>query len=204
MRWTKNFKQMIIGIILCGVIPLWITGCADKELIRKSALHYFEQGNQSYALKDYQAAVWFYLRAINLDSETSEFYYNLGLTYYEIGNYEEAIESFERVKKMTPGFADTYYNMALAYNKLYQSEMANKHYNHYQSMLSARVAKQKYEEQQRESAKEVQDVSTKVQEEIGEKSQDQTNVGKNTSKGAKPSGRKVAKNERKKSPKVSK
>ena len=45
MRWTKNFKQMIIGIILCGVIPLWITGCADKELIRKSALHYFEQGN---------------------------------------------------------------------------------------------------------------------------------------------------------------
>jgi tetratricopeptide (TPR) repeat protein len=147
MTQKQKFFSVLYKLILLCIILLTY-GCTDPEVIRKSALLYFEEGNQAFEVRDYQASIWYYLHAIELDPETPEFHYNLGLAYYEIGNYPEAIDAFKQVAEKVPGIADTHYNLALAYNKLYNSEMANKHYNQYQSMLSARIAKANAQKQQ--------------------------------------------------------
>ncbi|MBF0237471.1 MAG: tetratricopeptide repeat protein [SAR324 cluster bacterium] len=140
---TVKFLQQGLYRGLFVVFSLMvIQGCADKALIRQSALQYFKEGNAAFDVRDYNAAIWHYVRAINLDSTTPEFYYNLGLVYYEIGNYKESLDAFENVLLMIPELPDTHYNMALAYNKLYNSDKANEHYNQYQAMLSVRMAQE--------------------------------------------------------------
>ena len=58
------------------LVSLWIllcigfVGCTEKHVIPEPALHYFQQGNTAYESRDYHAAIWNYVRAINLDSET--------------------------------------------------------------------------------------------------------------------------------------
>jgi len=135
------------------IFSILLVSCTDEVKVRKSALHYFEEGNFALKHRDYQIAIWNYQKAINLDSESPNFHYNLGLTYYEIGNYRESIESFKRVEKLVPKQTDTYYNLALAHYKLSNSRMADIYYNRYQDMLSLRKAQDRLLEVKKEQEK---------------------------------------------------
>ena len=151
-----NPKLLIVkfGLFFLIVIPLLMGACTNEAQIRKSALKYFNEGNSALKHRDYQAAIWNYQKAINLDSETPNFHYNLGLTYYEIGNFKESIDSFRRVEILVPSQSDTYYNLALAYNKISESRMADFYYNRYQDMLSLRKAQERLEEVRKEQERE--------------------------------------------------
>ena len=151
-----NPKPLVLkcGLFLLLIFPVMIGACTNEVQIRKSALKYFNEGNSALKHRDYQAAIWNYQKAINLDSETSNFHYNLGLTYYEIGNYMESIDSFRQVEMLVPSQSDTYYNLALAYNKISESRMADFYYNRYQDMLSLRKAQERLEEVRKEQERE--------------------------------------------------
>jgi len=126
--------------------PFFLNSCSNQVQIRKSALYYFEEGNSALKQRDYQIAIWYYQKAINLDSDSPNFHYNLGLVYFEIGNYNESIESFKRVEELVPNQSDTYYNLALAHYKMSDSRMADIYFNRYQDMLSLRKAQERLED----------------------------------------------------------
>ena len=160
------------------IFSIFITSCTDEVKIRKSALHYFEEGNSALKHRDYQIAIWNYQKAISLDSESPNFHYNLGLTYYEIGNYIESIESFKKVEKLVPNQTDTYYNLALAHYKMSNSRMADIYYNRYQEMLSLRKAQERLLEVRKEQERENR---------IGESNSRKNKLNKNSSTAKKKS-----------------
>ena len=155
-------KKIHYGFFILSAFVLLFFGCSNDEMqVRKSALKYFQEGNNSFQHRDYQSAIWNYQKAINLDSETPNFYYNLGLTYFEIGNYEEAIESFKMVEQMAPEVSDTYYNISLAYYRLSKSRLADLYYNRYQDMLSLRKARERLEKKKEKQLREQQKAEEK-------------------------------------------
>lgn len=106
-----------------------------KQDVRFSALRNFEKGNIAYQNRDFQDAIDNYLKAIEMDRHTPEFYYNLGLAYYAVDKYEYALASYGEAIKLAPQQADSYYNMALVYNKLNNIDEAHKFYNKYQELM---------------------------------------------------------------------
>ncbi len=135
-----------INLLFFLISPIIFLACTGDTKIRKSAIHYFEDGNTALMQRDYHMAVWNFQKAIKLDSDSPNFHYNLGLVYFEIGNYSESIESFKRVENLVPNQSDTYYNLALAHYKMSNSRMADIYYNRYQDLLSLRKAKERLEE----------------------------------------------------------
>ena len=124
------------NLIFLSLIISIIYGCTNEQVIYKSAINYFREGNRFFSNRDYQNAIWNYEKAISLDSETSEFHYNLGLSFYEVGSYEESLKSYLKAQKINPNFSNTYYNIALVYNKMEKIKKADEYYGFYQNMLS--------------------------------------------------------------------
>lgn len=135
--------KSILQVALATLVFAGLGGCTNTEPLRKSAHHYFQQGNSSFLHRDFQSAIWNYQKAINLDGDTPEFHFNLGLAYYEIGNYPESLEAYLQAAEIRPDISDTYYNIALAYHKMEKSKQAEIYYNRYQNMLSLRKARER-------------------------------------------------------------
>ena len=146
-KWNRVMGLMIILAFLLG-------GCTSEEEIRRTALHYFKDGNRYYSQSDFQNAIWNFQKAIILDSDTPEFHFNLGLAYYEIGNYPEALEAYMRVMELRPELSDTYFNIALAYYRMENSRQADRYYGQYQEMLSLRKSRERAREKLMMSARE--------------------------------------------------
>ncbi len=125
-------------IQILGILLLFLGACSsnEAELQRRSALSFFHEGNQSYNRHEYSAAIWNYQKAIELDDATTSFHYNLGLAYYQLGDFQQALEAFKTAEAQNPQQPDVHYNMALVYHKLYRSDLAEAHYNRYQSLSS--------------------------------------------------------------------
>ena len=136
------------------ILAFLLGGCTSEEEIRRTALHYFKDGNRYYSQIDVQNAIWNFQKAISLDSDTPEFHFNLGLAYYEIGNYPEALEAYMRVKELRPELSDTYFNIALAYHRMENSRQADRFYGQYQEMLSLRKSRERAREKLMASARE--------------------------------------------------
>jgi len=68
-----------------------------KKLNVNDPNHYFNLGNAYFEQQEYNIAVKYYERAIELDSANALYYVNLGITHVKLKNYEEAIECNEQV-----------------------------------------------------------------------------------------------------------
>ena len=90
---------------------LRLTKAYNKETDVLSATDWFQKGYNAYENKEYDKAISFYLRAIELDPDDDAAYVNLGVAYYYQGNYTKAKESYERAIELDP-------DEALAYQKI--------------------------------------------------------------------------------------
>ncbi|MEM9918185.1 MAG: tetratricopeptide repeat protein [Bacteroidota bacterium] len=74
----------------------------------------FQQANELYQAKDYQAAVQQYESILSAGFRSADLYYNIGNCYYQDGSLGKAILHYERAALMAPGDKDIQYNLALA------------------------------------------------------------------------------------------
>ena len=71
----------------------------DSSGIETSADDWFNKGSDAYRNGEYDEAISFYLRSIELDPAAAA-YYNLGNAYYDQGNLTKAIQSFEKAARL--------------------------------------------------------------------------------------------------------
>jgi len=74
----------------------------------------FEKGNTYYYKGNYDKAIEYYEKAIELKSD-DEVYYNMGYVYCNKGNYDKAIECYEKAIELKPDKNEAYNNMGNAY-----------------------------------------------------------------------------------------
>ncbi len=107
-------------------------------------------GDLNFYLKRYDLAIFFYSKALSLDSTPKNKilqYLNLSRIYYELGKYSVARDFLELAKK-TPGFKQNYQLAALTYSYLHKLYAKEKRYKYaYFSLLKFFEYYQKYLEQ---------------------------------------------------------
>lgn len=86
---------------------------ADLEAVRQH-----NKGTASMLSKKYDEAIFYFKKAIDLNSEFAEAYYNLGITYEELGKHKDSIEALKRAIQLVPNYANAYYALGYAYYQL--------------------------------------------------------------------------------------
>ena len=94
---------------------LRLTKAYNKETDALSATDWFNKGYHAAINEEYDKAISFFLRCIELDPDFTNAYYNLGLAYYVQGNYTKAIESYEKAIELKPDYANAYIGLGNAY-----------------------------------------------------------------------------------------
>ena len=87
---------------------------AKKVRLEKEARDWFNKGYDTVENGEYNKAILFYKKGIELDPDYAYAYNNLGLAYKNQGNYTKAIESYEKATALDPDNGYAYINLGLA------------------------------------------------------------------------------------------
>jgi tetratricopeptide (TPR) repeat protein len=87
----------------------------------QTAEDYFRKGNEKSRLNDYQGAIAYYNKSIELDPNVAEPYFNRGVNKQNLEDYRGAIADYNKVIELDPEYAEAYHNRGL--NKLSLSQI---------------------------------------------------------------------------------
>ena len=76
------------------------------------------KGNEHFVKKEFQLAVEFYTKALQINNENAILYTNRSAAYLELGQYSLAFEDSERAIQLNPKFTKSYFRKSSAVNKL--------------------------------------------------------------------------------------
>ena len=80
-------------------------------------------------LKQFEEAIVWLDKAININPNNHSVFNNLGVCYKELKKYNEALNNFQNSIKIKPDYAEAYNNLAIIYKSLENYEEAIKNYN---------------------------------------------------------------------------
>ena len=121
--------RITIGIIVIILMALVIGSIVHTQGKEK----YNNLGVGEYQKENYDKAISYFNKAIELDPNNAVAYHNRGLVYFKIASYfntepfYKAISDFSKAIELDPNYVDAYYNRGLAYNNLF---------HHYQKLPS--------------------------------------------------------------------
>ncbi|XP_027050650.1 tetratricopeptide repeat protein 32-like [Pocillopora damicornis] len=73
-----------------------------------------DRGHLKYLKVDFDAAIYDYTQAIELDKNFAVPYYNRGQIHYRMGRYEEAVKDLRQALRIDPNFEDARQNLEQA------------------------------------------------------------------------------------------
>jgi tetratricopeptide (TPR) repeat protein len=88
------------------------------------ARHWRNVGHEHQKSDDYQKAIQYYKKAIDLDPIYACAYNDLGIAYYYLNKPYEAIKQFKKALEINPNYKGAYSNQALIYEELGNKEKA--------------------------------------------------------------------------------
>lgn len=89
-------------------------GTAPREpTVSSSAGQAFRRGVMYHRQKDWDRALYFYGRTVELDPSMVQAYYNLGLVHGALGASDEARKAYETALRLDPGMVKARFNLAL-------------------------------------------------------------------------------------------
>ena len=94
---------------------LRLTKAYNKETDALSATDWAIKGYNAGNNEEYDRAISFYLRAIELDPDYAKAYYNMGIAYADQGNTAKEIESYKKAIELDPDDAAACYNLGNTY-----------------------------------------------------------------------------------------
>ena len=113
-------RTIVIGIVSAVIIAVLATQIPGTYAT-VSAENYNNLGVQEYEKGNYEKAIEYFTKAIELKPDYAEAYFNRGLAYFKTGSYynrepyEKAIQDFTKAIELKPDFVDAYYHRGLAY-----------------------------------------------------------------------------------------
>ena len=97
-------------------IACYLIGCETTEEIKETDLVVLLNQGAAFAEKgQYDRAIAYFNKAIEINPKLAEAYYNRGLVYKEKGQYDKAISDFTKAIEINPRHADAYYSRGVVY-----------------------------------------------------------------------------------------
>jgi len=109
-------KNTVVIFVLISLFA-----CESKDVKRD---RFFIQGNEALKLRDYDKAVDYYTRALNLDKDFSRAYNNRGVAHVENGHPYEGIQDYNMAISLQDDYVDAIFNRAYAYEQVGRIEDA--------------------------------------------------------------------------------
>lgn len=95
-----------------------------KSLSKNSlALEYYNKGLDATKENDFEGAINYYKKAVEIDPEFAFAYDNMGICYRKLENYDEAIKAYEKSLKIDPNGLMPLQNIGVVY--IYKKEYKN-------------------------------------------------------------------------------
>jgi len=91
------------------------SGLHDAHAISYDVMNYQNMGRAHSTKRDYEAAIEYFKKAIELKPDYAKAYYNMAGAYGNNQDYDKAIEYFEKTIELRPDYADAYYYIGYAY-----------------------------------------------------------------------------------------
>ena len=101
---------------------LLISFCTVKA--QDTAGHNFEKGTACFFKGDYDSAIYYFNRAISLDTNKAESYNYRGLAYYNKKKYDAALVDYDSALIINPIYSGAYANRGNAYFKMNNARKA--------------------------------------------------------------------------------
>ncbi len=109
----KLFFRVIFKIFFILTI---LAGCATTEQIEETdPIALLNQGIAFFKEGQYDRAIAYFNKAIELNPRNAEAYNNRGLAYYEKGQYDKAFSDYTKTIEINPRFFIAYSNRAGAF-----------------------------------------------------------------------------------------
>ncbi|MCK4388665.1 MAG: tetratricopeptide repeat protein, partial [Desulfobacterales bacterium] len=110
-RKTRN----VIGIVLGGLIVLVVWSMVTAMGGREKPGDDKHLGIAEYEKGNYQEAIKYYNKGIDVNPDDSCLYNDRGLAYYALRKYDKAIPEYSKAIELKPDFAEAYFNRGQAY-----------------------------------------------------------------------------------------
>jgi tetratricopeptide (TPR) repeat protein len=119
-RWKKQktrLSNMKISLRLSN-LPL------DDDKRSAEAVKWFRKGYDEWEKGNYEKAIEYYTKAIELNPEYLAAYINRGTVYHDIKEYKTAIKDYDKAVEINPESAEVYSNRGYSYIRIKEYEKA--------------------------------------------------------------------------------
>ena len=107
MRKLTRKRIVIICVVMIAVVTAYL---ANRRL---SAHSDYIRGTEHARIREYEEAIWFYSKAIEIEPRYKDAYYGRALAYVQRREYDRAILDFSRVIALAPNLS-AYVGRAMA------------------------------------------------------------------------------------------
>ncbi len=145
LLWIVPFLFFCVSFIVLGNViiikPLllfltrifvWLVSDQKNKVLPANVFsnkNYSQKGNLCFEKGDYDQAIYYYSKIIEIDPRDWRAYNNRGNSYFQKGDYEKAIMNFTKSIGIHPGDIYAYNNRANAYDLIDKYDLALSDYN---------------------------------------------------------------------------
>ncbi|NQE53120.1 Photosystem I assembly protein Ycf3 [ANME-1 cluster archaeon GoMg3.2] len=108
MKIRRRTAIGITLIVLIGLTSWGLAGALEEQ-------QYIDQGKVEYNRGNYDAAIYLFNKAVDLNPDNEYLYNDLGLCYVALGDMDLAIPEFSKAIELNSDCVEAYYNRGLAY-----------------------------------------------------------------------------------------
>jgi len=116
-----SFKSLPNRLLPKRVMPEFEIRTTKEQI---DAINYNKIGDEYYFKNDFNKAIEYYTKAIEVDPDNAEYYCNRGVSYNWLKEYEKAIEDKSKAIELDPDNAEYYYSRGVSYGWLKEYEKA--------------------------------------------------------------------------------
>jgi Flp pilus assembly protein TadD len=118
----KLYFRIIFKILLIFTIFI---GCATTEEIKETDPEVLlNQGIAFGKEGQYDRAIAYFNKALDINPRDAETYYNRGVAHDELGQYDKAIADYTKAIEINPNLAEAYNNRGIAHYEKGKYDMA--------------------------------------------------------------------------------
>lgn len=108
---------LIVIIVTTFMISASSCWAQSTQLTRKMAAEYRDKGYDAQRSRDFDTALSFYQKALELDPSLTIIYNDMGVIYESKGWMDQAKKAYGKAIEADPSLASPYYNLASIYEK---------------------------------------------------------------------------------------
>lgn len=107
-------KRLLVVLFL--IFPLVYSH--GEEILKESAIAYRDEGYKLQSAGNYQGAMVYYQKAVQMYPQYVEAHNDLGVVYEAMGNYERAIKEYKTALELQDNYLPAYTNLGFIYEKI--------------------------------------------------------------------------------------